>query len=61
MFCKERTNETDALGVGFPTGEDTCGIKVELSRTIADLAGSVPITQVHLAEVLQYQPKLDLM
>jgi len=28
---------------------------------IADLAGSVPITQVHLPEALQYRPKLDLM
>jgi len=28
---------------------------------MADLAGSEAITQVHLAEVLQYQPKLDLM
>jgi len=34
---------------------------LKLSRTIADLVGVDGITQVHLAEALQYRPKLDLI
>ena len=34
---------------------------LKLSRTIAELAGAPDITQVHLAEALQYWPKVDVM
>jgi magnesium chelatase family protein len=34
---------------------------LRLSHTIADLAGSEEIIQVHLSEALQYRPKQDLV
>jgi magnesium chelatase family protein len=34
---------------------------LQLSRTIADFGGSEAITHAHLAEALQYCPKLELM
>ena len=33
---------------------------LKLARTIADLAGAGEVTQVHLAEALQYRPKVDV-
>jgi magnesium chelatase family protein len=34
---------------------------LKFGSMIADFAGSVAITQVHLAEALQYRPKIDFM
>ena len=34
---------------------------LKLARTIADLAGEDEVSQVHLAEALQYRPKIGLM
>jgi predicted ATPase with chaperone activity len=65
-----RTNEADAFW-----GESISNVRTpkrtnltarayhrvhKLSRTITDLADEKVITQVHLAEKLQYRPKLDL-
>lgn len=42
--------------LNFSTRAYHCVLK--LARTIADLAGCEQIQTVHLAEVLQYRPKL---
>jgi predicted ATPase with chaperone activity len=33
----------------------------KLARTIADLSGDADIAPTHLAEALQYRPKMDMV